>query len=84
MVNIKTTFKTISHTQFTPPKEVNDVTEKIEEHPKEQIKKQKKKLEEELPFCTSAPSAEHARGMEVDEPCDDSRTGDYGEDNPGK
>ena len=28
-----------------------------------------------LPFCTTAPSAEHARGEADDEPCDDGRTG---------
>jgi hypothetical protein len=60
------------------------MADKEQKHPKEQIKKKKHNQEEELPFCTSAPSAEHARGMEVDEPCDDSRTGDYGEDDSGK
>jgi len=29
----------------------------------------------DLPFCTTAPSAEHARGSEVDEPCYDYREG---------
>ena len=33
----------------------------------------KKKAEDELPHCTTAPSAEHGRGDEEDEPCDDSR-----------
>jgi len=34
-----------------------------------------KKQAEHLPFCTSAPSPEHARGDSDDEPCDDSRSG---------
>lgn len=38
--------------------------------------KKKKKGEEELPFCTTAPSAEHARAEEEDEPCDDFREGE--------
>ena len=33
----------------------------------------KKKPVEELPFCKTAPSAEHARAQNEDEPCDDSR-----------
>ena len=45
--------------------------------------KEKKELEEKdqkketatLPFCTSAPSSEHSRGVNEDEPCDDSRSG---------
>ena len=49
--------------------------EKEEKKPEEQVKKNKKK-EEELPFCTTAPSAEHSRADEEDEPCDDSREGD--------
>ena len=36
----------------------------------------KKKDEEELPVCTSAPSAEQARAHDDDEPCDDSRKGE--------
>ena len=40
---------------------------------KEETKKGKKKAEEPLPFCIKAPSAEHARGSNEDEPCDDSR-----------
>jgi len=34
----------------------------------------KKKTEADLPFCTTAPDAEHARGHNEDEPCDDSRS----------
>ena len=51
----------------------------MEEHKEkkdeEQVEKKKKK-EEELPFCTTAPSAEHARGTDEDEPCDDFREGE--------
>lgn len=39
-------------------------------------KEKKKKAEEKLPYCTTAPSAEHARGNNDNEPCDDGRTGD--------
>ena len=56
------------------------MTENAEKQPEERVKKQKKETEEKLPFCTSAPSAVHARGMEEEEPCEDSRSGDYGED----
>jgi hypothetical protein len=49
---------------------------KADEKTEGQEKKQKK-VEEGIPFCTTAPSAEHARGDEADEPCDDSTTGDY-------
>jgi hypothetical protein len=31
---------------------------------------------EPLPFCTTAPSAEHARGDVEEEPCDDARKGE--------
>ena len=42
--------------------------------PDENAKKEKKKkADAPLPFCTTAPSAEHARGPDEDEPCDDSR-----------
>jgi hypothetical protein len=36
-------------------------------------KAKKKKDEKPLPFCTTAPSAEHSRASEDDGPCDDSR-----------
>lgn len=49
--------------------------EKEEKKAEEQVDKKKKK-EEELPFCTTAPSAEHARADEEDEPCDDFREGE--------
>jgi hypothetical protein len=41
----------------------------------EEDKAKKKKVEEKLPFCTTAPSAEHARAWDDDEPCDDGRSG---------
>ncbi len=50
--------------------------EKKEEEAKEQNKKKKKEAKEELPFCTTAPSAEHARADLEDDPCDDFREGD--------
>ena len=34
---------------------------------------EQKQAEEELPFCTTAPSAEQARAADEDEPCDDAR-----------
>ena len=45
--------------------------EKIEEN----NTRKKKKAEETLPFCTTAPDAEQARSHDEDEPCDDSRSG---------
>ena len=49
----------------------------MEEQEKKEVEEQpkKKKKEESLPFCTTAPSAEHARAEDEDEPCDDSRAG---------
>ena len=41
--------------------------------PKEKARKEKKKADTPLPFCTTAPSAEHARAPNDDEPCDDAR-----------
>jgi hypothetical protein len=35
----------------------------------------KKKKKDGLPFCTTAPSAEHSRGHDEEEPCDDFREG---------
>ena len=37
--------------------------------------KQKDTAEEQLPPCTKAPDAEHARANDDDEPCDDGRAG---------
>jgi len=34
------------------------------------------KSDDKLPPCTTAPSAEHARASNVDEPCDDARSGE--------
>jgi hypothetical protein len=53
--------------------EVKFLTENKKERPIEEVKKRKKKADAPLPFCTTAPSAEHARGPDEDEPCDDSR-----------
>ena len=41
-------------------------------------KKKKRKQDVPLPFCTTAPAAEHARGYEEEEPCDDGRSGQTG------
>ena len=49
-------------------KKKNEV--KRDEHEKD------RKPEEEIPFCTTAPSAEHSRAYDDDEPCDDNRAGD--------
>jgi hypothetical protein len=50
--------------------------EKEEKKEEEQVVKKKKKADEELPFCTTAPSAEHSRADDEDEPCDDFREGE--------
>jgi hypothetical protein len=42
----------------------------------EQDEVKKKKDEKKLPYCTTAPSPEHARAYDEDEPCDDSTAGD--------
>ena len=49
--------------------------EKQMETHEEKNKETKKKVEEELPPCTTAPDAEHARAHDEDEPCDDGRAG---------
>jgi hypothetical protein len=43
--------------------------------PEEKDIKKKNEAVEPDPFCTTAPSAEHARGELEDDPCDDSRDG---------
>ena len=44
---------------------------------KDKKKKEKNKIEDQpLQPCSTAPSAEHARGHEDDEPCDDGRASD--------
>ena len=48
--------------------------EKIREALEGQGIEKKKKVQEDLPFCTTAPSAEHARATDDDEPCDDGRS----------
>jgi hypothetical protein len=42
----------------------------------EQKKGKKKNVDEKLPYCTTASSAEQARSDYDDEPCDDGRGGD--------
>jgi hypothetical protein len=46
------------------------------EKSEEQELKKDREGEAGLPYCTSAPSAEHARAYDEDEPCDDSRAWD--------
>ena len=50
--------------------------EKENNDPEGKDKKKKKEAVDPDPFCTTAPSAEHARGELEDDPCDDSRDGD--------
>ena len=50
------------------------------EKSEEPIQEKEKEVDEKLPHCTSAPSAEHARANNEDEPCDDSTAGDTGKD----
>ena len=50
--------------------------EKSKPESSEKNKKGKSKtIEETLPPCLKAPSAEHSRAHDTDEPCDDSRAG---------
>ena len=42
---------------------------------KAQEKQVNNQIEEKLPPCTVAPSAEHARADDTGEPCDDGRSG---------
>jgi hypothetical protein len=42
---------------------------------KKKIKEKKKKVQEPLAPCATAPAAEHARAHDEDEPCDDGRAG---------
>lgn len=45
---------------------------------KDEIKKKKKEEQDwPLPYCTTAPSAEHYRGEDDDEPCDDARATEF-------
>ena len=43
--------------------------------PEKQEKDKMRKIEKELPQCMKAPSAEHTRAHDDDEPCDDGRSG---------
>jgi hypothetical protein len=55
---------------------VKIMTQNNKKPPIEEIKEEKKKKKKgdaPLPFCTTAPSAEHARAPNDDEPCDDAR-----------
>jgi hypothetical protein len=61
-------------------KEVKEMEEKDMEELEEQEKGKKKTVDEKLPYCTTAPSAEHARASDDDEPCDDGREGDIDQD----
>ncbi|MBN1277731.1 MAG: hypothetical protein JXA35_09600 [Deltaproteobacteria bacterium] len=45
------------------------------ESSEKQKKRNKNTIEETLPSCLKAPSAEHTRSHDIDEPCDDSREG---------
>jgi len=46
----------------------------------EKERKKKKRVDEKLPYCTTAPSAEHGRASEDDGPCDDGRSGENKEE----
>lgn len=52
---------------------MGDISEMKEEV---KAKKKKGKAGPPLPYCTNAPSAEHARAELEDEPCDDFRKGE--------
>jgi hypothetical protein len=47
-----------------------------EESQDKEKRKKKGKSQVPLPFCTTAPDPEHARGYEEEEPCDDGRSGE--------
>lgn len=42
---------------------------------KQQNKDKTKKVDGKIHPCTKAPSAEHSRGHDKDDPCDDARSG---------
>ena len=54
--------------------------EKTVDELEEQEKGKDKKVEEKLSICSKAPSAEHARAYDDDEPCDDGRSGNTDND----
>jgi hypothetical protein len=56
--------------------EDKEMTEEKEQKGEEKEEKKQGKPGEPLPFCTTAPSAEHARGNVEEEPCDDARKGE--------
>jgi hypothetical protein len=45
-----------------------------------ETKNQKKDKDWPLPYCTTAPSAEHYRSSDEDEPCDDARATNFEEE----
>ena len=51
---------------------VEKMGKKMVEKPESRVKG--KSAESTLPFCTTAPSAEHARSHNEDEPCNDYRS----------
>jgi hypothetical protein len=62
---------------LTPKGGERTMSEKDAKEPETIKKKDKTQTPEEpLPFCTTAPSAEQARGADGDEPCDDGRKGE--------
>ncbi|MBW2027778.1 MAG: hypothetical protein JRH06_14280 [Deltaproteobacteria bacterium] len=52
------------------------MVDKEERKEEGKAKKKKWKPGNSLPYCTNAPSAEHARAELEDEPCDDFREGE--------
>ncbi|MFP3928856.1 MAG: hypothetical protein ACLFUE_07750 [Desulfobacteraceae bacterium] len=44
------------------------------------IPKKNNEKKDDLPYCTSAPSVEHHRADNEDEPCDDGRAGKLNEE----
>jgi rubrerythrin len=50
---------------------------KTEKRGEKDTKEESRKSELDVPFCTTAPSAEHARGLNADEPCYDATEGDF-------
>ncbi|MBW1788032.1 MAG: hypothetical protein JRK53_15635, partial [Deltaproteobacteria bacterium] len=50
------------------------MTENEKRSPDEEVEAVKAS-EKKLPYCTTAPSAEHQRGEADDDPCDDGRAG---------
>lgn len=56
----------------------NKKTEELEKN------KEANESEGELPFCTTAASAEHSRAANENEPCDDGRAGKVGAESQDK